>query len=78
MPEDGEYTVKRLRTIKLGGRHPVSGRVVVGQLGGGRKQMWRMIDRFRQSNEDGTPYVEKVHVFLRRTEKSRKNTNFLD
>lgn len=69
MPEDGEYTVQGLKTIKLGGRHPISGRVVVGELGGGRKQLWRMIDRFRKPNTDGTPFVEKV--FCRRYDPCR-------
>ena len=27
-PEDGKYTIKKLKMTKLGGRHPVTGRKV--------------------------------------------------
>lgn len=43
-PKDGQYTAKPLRTSKLGGRHPLTGRKVIEGVGGGSKQAARWID----------------------------------
>ena len=43
-PEDGKYTIKKLKTTKLGGRDQVTGRKVIGMWGGGHKHRARWID----------------------------------
>jgi len=61
-PEDGEYTIKPLKTTKLGGRDPETGRKVIGKWGGGAKQLYRWID-FMRLPKDWDPqedYVERV------------------
>jgi len=55
-----KYTVQKLPIIKLGGRDPYTGRVVVGTVGGGRPQKARWVDHVRNANEDGSPRVERV------------------
>ncbi|KAG0714054.1 39S ribosomal protein L2, mitochondrial [Chionoecetes opilio] len=59
-PEDGQYTVKPLKTNKLGGRDPETGRLIVGTLGGGAKRNYRWIDWFRTGPTDGTFLDERV------------------
>ncbi|XP_076045176.1 mitochondrial ribosomal protein L2 [Oratosquilla oratoria] len=59
-PEDGEYTIKPLKTTKLGGRDPETGRIVVGTRGGGHKQNYRWVDWFRTGPKDGTYLEERV------------------
>ncbi|MPC13878.1 39S ribosomal protein L2, mitochondrial [Portunus trituberculatus] len=62
-PEDGQYTVKPLKTTKLAGRDPETGRIVVGTLGGGAKRNYRWIDWYRTGPTDGTFLEERViHV----------------
>ncbi|XP_023327583.1 LOW QUALITY PROTEIN: 39S ribosomal protein L2, mitochondrial-like [Eurytemora carolleeae] len=46
-PEDGKYTIKKLKMTKLGGRHPVTGRKVIEGVGGGSKRKYRWIDFHR-------------------------------
>jgi len=43
-PEDGKYTIKKLKTTKLGGRDPATGRKVIGMWGGGHKHRARWVD----------------------------------
>lgn len=59
-PEDGQYTIKHLKTTKLGGRDPETGRIIVGTLGGGAKRNYRWIDWFRTGPKDGTFLEERV------------------
>ncbi|XP_071541264.1 large ribosomal subunit protein uL2m [Panulirus ornatus] len=59
-PEDGQYTVKPLKTTKLGGRDPKTGRIIVGTMGGGAKRNYRWIDMFRSGPTDGTFLEERV------------------
>lgn len=59
-PEDGKYTVKPLKTTKLAGRDPETGRIIVGTLGGGHKRNYRWIDWFRTGPTDGTFLEERV------------------
>ncbi|XP_054721105.1 39S ribosomal protein L2, mitochondrial-like [Uloborus diversus] len=59
-PEDGKYTIKPLPIIKMGGRHPETGRVVVRTIGGGHKKRFRWVDYKREGPEDGTTLEEKV------------------
>lgn len=59
-PEDGQYTIKHLKTTKLGGRDPETGRIIVGTLGGGAKRNYRWIDWFRYGPTDGTFLEERV------------------
>ncbi|XP_042226963.1 39S ribosomal protein L2, mitochondrial-like [Homarus americanus] len=63
-PEDGQYTVKPLKTTKLGGRDPETGRIIVGTLGGGAKRNYRWIDWFRYGPKDGTFLEERVIKIL--------------
>nr|XP_027231481.1 39S ribosomal protein L2, mitochondrial-like [Penaeus vannamei] len=63
-PEDGQYTVKPLKTTKLAGRHPETGRIIVGTLGGGAKRNYRWIDWFRTGPKDGTFLEERVILIL--------------
>lgn len=60
-PPDGKYTTMPLKIQKLGGRDPVTGRVVVKTIGGGNKKYFRWIDYSREANPDGTPKEEKVY-----------------
>lgn len=59
-PEDGQYTVKPLKTTKLAGRDPETGRIIVGTLGGGAKRNYRWIDWYRTGPTDGTFLEERV------------------
>lgn len=59
-PEDGQYTTRPLRVIKMGGRDPVTGRVVAACIGGGCKHKWRWVQDVRAPAEDGSPLVERV------------------
>lgn len=59
-PADGKYTMKKLTLHKLGGRDPVTGRVVVKTLGGGHKKRYRWVDNCRHGPKEGPPLVEKV------------------
>lgn len=60
-PEDGKYTIKKLKVTKMGGRDPVTGRVVVETLGGGHKQKYRWVDYFYKENLE-EPFVQKVQL----------------
>ncbi|KAG7166199.1 39S ribosomal protein L2-like [Homarus americanus] len=62
--QDGQYTVKPLKTTKLGGRDPETGRIIVGTLGGGAKRNYRWIDWFRYGPKDGTFLEERVIKIL--------------
>lgn len=55
-----EYTVKPLEVTNLGGRDPVSGRLVVKGIGGGIKHKYHWIDWKRVGPKEGPPQVEKV------------------
>ncbi|KFM83087.1 39S ribosomal protein L2, mitochondrial, partial [Stegodyphus mimosarum] len=59
-PADGKYTTKPLPIIKLGGRHPETGRVVVRTIGGGHKKLFRWVDYKREGPADGSTLEEKV------------------
>jgi len=62
-PEDGKYTIKKLEMTRLGGRDPVTGRKIIGRVGGGSKRKWRWIDWQRLPEDwprDGEDLVEKV------------------
>ena len=62
-PEDGKYTIKKLKTTKLGGRDPVTGRKVIGMWGGGHKHGARWIDWRRLPVDwdvEGPDLVERV------------------
>lgn len=60
-PADGRYTTKPLPIQKLGGRDPVTGRVVVKTIGGGNKKVFRWIDFTRHAPE-GETIEEKVYL----------------
>jgi len=55
-----KYTTSRLPMRKLGGRDPVTGRIVVGKIGGGHKQKFRWVLYTRESPKDGKPVMERV------------------
>ncbi|XP_059473007.1 large ribosomal subunit protein uL2m [Neocloeon triangulifer] len=55
-----EYTVKPLNVTNLGGRDPVSGRMVAKGIGGGIKHKYHWVDWKRLAPKDGSPLVEKV------------------
>ncbi|CAH1405531.1 unnamed protein product [Nezara viridula] len=55
-----KYTVEPLRITRLGGRDPVSGRVVIKGIGGGIKRKYHWIEWKREAPKDGPPVVEKV------------------
>lgn len=55
-----EYTVKPLEVTNLGGRDPVTGRLVCKGIGGGIKHKYHWIEWKRQAPENGPPKVEKV------------------
>lgn len=55
-----EYTVKPLEVTNLGGRDPVTGRLVVKGIGGGIKHKYHWIDWKRVGPKEGPPVEEKV------------------
>ncbi|XP_018322266.1 39S ribosomal protein L2, mitochondrial [Agrilus planipennis] len=55
-----EYTVKPLEVTNLGGRDPVSGRLVVKGIGGGIKHKYHWIAWKREGPKEGPPQVERV------------------
>lgn len=55
-----EYTVKPLEVTNLGGRDPVTGRVVANGIGGGIKHKYHWIDWKRVGPKQGPPQVERV------------------
>jgi len=62
-PEDGKYTVRKLPLTKLGGRDQLTGRKIIGRVGGGSKWKYRWIDWQRLPetwSRDGEDLVEKV------------------
>lgn len=59
-PEDGKYTTRPLPIIKLGGRDPETGRVVVRTIGGGHKKKFRWVDFKREGPADGSTLEERV------------------
>jgi large subunit ribosomal protein L2 len=61
LPKDERYTTVSLPIQKLGGRDPVTGRVVVRKVGGGNKKKFRWIDTKRHVPE-GTVLEEKVFI----------------
>ncbi|KAK3879978.1 hypothetical protein Pcinc_015505 [Petrolisthes cinctipes] len=61
-PEDGQYTVRPLKSTKLAGRHPETGRIIIGTLGGGAKRNYRWIDWFRTGPSDGFFEERVIHV----------------
>ncbi|KAK8771939.1 hypothetical protein V5799_024819 [Amblyomma americanum] len=61
LPADRVYTTEKLPIRKLGGRDPVTGRVVVRTIGGGMKRYFRWIDHKRLPNEDGSKLEERVY-----------------
>lgn len=54
------YTVKPLEVTNLGGRDPVSGRVVVKGIGGGIKHKYHWVMWKREGPKEGPPQEEKV------------------
>ncbi|XP_015910192.1 large ribosomal subunit protein uL2m [Parasteatoda tepidariorum] len=59
-PEDGEYTTRPLPIIKMGGRDPETGKVVVRTIGGGHKKKFRWVDFKREARPDGGVLEERV------------------
>lgn len=55
-----KYTVKPLEVTNLGGRDPVSGRMVVKGIGGGIKHKYHWIDWKRIGPTEGPPQEERV------------------
>ncbi|GJQ68897.1 mRpL2 [Trypoxylus dichotomus] len=55
-----EYTIKPLDVTNLGGRDPVTGRLVVKGIGGGIKHKYHWVDWKREGPREGPPKVEKV------------------
>lgn len=55
-----EYTVKPLNTTNLGGRDPVTGKLVAKGIGGGIKHKYHWIDWKRVGPKEGPPNVERV------------------
>lgn len=64
-PEDNVYTVKPLNTTNLGGRDPVTGRMVVKGIGGGIKHKYHWIKFERDGPAEGPPQIEKVLEVLK-------------
>ncbi|GIY94924.1 39S ribosomal protein L2, mitochondrial [Caerostris extrusa] len=64
LPEDGIYTTRPLPIIKMGGRHPETGRVVVRTIGGGHKKKFRWVDYKREGPKDGS-FLEELVVQVR-------------
>ena len=61
--QDGKYTVRKLPLTKLGGRDQLTGRKIIGRVGGGSKWKYRWIDWQRLPetwSRDGEDLVEKV------------------
>ena len=56
----GEYTVKPLEVTNLGGRDPVTGRLVCKGIGGGIKHKYHWIEWKRQAPENSPSKVERV------------------
>lgn len=54
------YTVQPLQVTNLGGRDPLTGRMVVKGIGGGIKHKYHWIDWKRHGPTEGPPIVEKV------------------
>lgn len=52
-----EYTVKPLAVTNLGGRDPVSGRLVAKGIGGGIKHKYHWISWKREGPSEGPPQV---------------------
>lgn len=63
-PEDGQYTTNPLPIIKMGGRHPETGRVVVRTIGGGYKNKCYWVDYKREGPDDGSVLEEKVYKIV--------------
>lgn len=61
LPPDEEYTTDALKVTRLGGRNPVTGRVVVKTFGGGNEKRFRWIDFKRFAPENGE-FKEKVYI----------------
>ena len=60
-PDNEKYTIKTLDMTKLGGRCPVTGRKIIGGVGGGAKRRWRWIDYQRMPGHcEEDEYVERV------------------
>lgn len=59
------YTVKPLNTTNLGGRDPVTGRMVVKGIGGGIKHKYHWIKFERDGPAEGPPQIEKVLEVLK-------------
>ncbi|XP_049801105.1 39S ribosomal protein L2, mitochondrial [Schistocerca nitens] len=59
-----KYTVKPLRVTNLGGRDPVTGRLVAKGIGGGIKHKYHWIDWKRIGPSSGPPLVERVLQIL--------------
>ena len=62
-PENGRYTIGKLKLTKLGGRDPVTGRKVIQMWGGGNKQKARWVDwRTLPADWDkeGSDLVERI------------------
>jgi hypothetical protein len=55
-----KYTIKPVPYTNMAGRDPVTGRVVVGTLGGGLKHPLLWVDYTRHIPEGSPPLVEKV------------------
>lgn len=55
-----EYTVKPLNVTNLGGRDPVTGRVVAKGIGGGIKHKFHWVQFVRDGPTEGPPQTEKV------------------
>lgn len=62
-PEDGKYTIKKLKMTKMGGRHPETGIKVIEGVGGGSKRKYRWIDWKRLPEDwprDGSVLEERI------------------
>lgn len=60
-----EYTVKPLAVTNLGGRDPVSGRLVAKGIGGGIKHKYHWISWKREGPSEGPPQEERVVKILK-------------
>lgn len=59
-----KHTIKPIPIAKTGGRGP-DGRIWVHRIGGGLKQVFRMVDHKRKGPENGEPLVEKVYEVIK-------------
>ena len=62
-PENGRYTIGKLKLSKLGGRDPVTGRKVIQIWGGSNKQKARWVDWRRLPadwDKEGSDLVERI------------------